>query len=294
MSLTPQQHTITTTDNLQLAAFTYGDNTLPPMVLVHGYPDRHTVWEKAVPFLLPNFYIIAYDVRGAGNSDKPKFAWSYSLSQLSQDLLAVTNQLLGDAPFHLVAHDWGSIQSWESVTDPSLKGKILSFSTLSGPCLDHAVLYLNSIKSQPIKWFSIVRRSWYIGIMHLPIIAPKFWQTYTPKQWQQHVQKLEKTQDIPLDELVQSNGKYGIELYRANSIPRNLQPRQRFANCPVQAIVLKQDKFVSTAYIDAMPKWVKDFSRVEVESNHWGLLSQPEVIAKHISNFASQFIVSTI
>lgn len=39
MSLTPQQHTIITTDNLQLAAFTYGDNTLPPMVLVHGYPD---------------------------------------------------------------------------------------------------------------------------------------------------------------------------------------------------------------------------------------------------------------
>lgn len=290
MTLTSQSHRITTTDNHQLAAFTYGDNCLPPLVLVHGYPDNHAVWEKVIPYLISKFFVIAYDVRGAGESDSPASTTAYRLSQLSQDLQSVTSHLLGDTPFHLAAHDWGSIQCWEAVTDPSLTGKILSFSTLSGPCLDHATLYLRNIKSQPIRWFSIVRKSWYIGVMHLPLIVPKFWQVYSPKQWQHHVQKLENTQAIPINPSVQSDGENGIKLYRANFIARNLQSRQRFANCPVQAIVLTQDKYVSPAYIDAMPQWVKNFSRVEVNSNHWGILSQPEAIATHISDFASQLV----
>lgn len=47
-TLSPQHHKIFTTDNHQLAAFKYGDSTLPPLVLVHGYPDRHTVWESTL------------------------------------------------------------------------------------------------------------------------------------------------------------------------------------------------------------------------------------------------------
>ena len=233
--------------------------------------------------------MIAYDVRGAGESDCPTYIKAYHLLQLSEDLQAVAKQLLGDKPFHLAAHDWGSIQAWEAVTDLKLAGKILSFSTISGPCLDHVALYLRSIGSQPAKLLSILSKSWYIGMMHLPFLAPTFWQTYSPKQWQKHVQKLENTQDIPLDTLVQTDGKHGIALYRANFLPRNLRPRQRFAHSPVQAIVLTQDKFVSSDYIDAMPQWVKNFQKVSVNSNHWGILSQPNVIAEHIRHFARQF-----
>lgn len=287
--LARQAHTITTTDHHRLVAFTYGDSTLPPLVMVHGYPDHHTVWEKVIPHLLARFYVIAYDVRGAGQSDCPRQVTAYTLSQLSADLQSVTAQLLGDTPFHLVAHDWGSIQSWEAVTDPTLTGKILSFSTISGPCLDHVALYIRSILPQPTKVLRILSKSWYIGIMHLPLIAPTFWQFYSPKQWQQHRQKLENTPDIPIDTQVQTDGKQGIALYRANFLPRNLRPRQRYAHCPVQAIVMTQDKFVSTAYIDDMPRWVKDFTRVSVNSNHWGILSHPAEVAKHIGDFASRY-----
>ncbi len=59
-----------------------------------------------------------------------------------QDLRGVANAVLGQRAFHLAAHDWGSIQSWEAVTDPDLKGRILSYSTISGPCLDHAAFWM--------------------------------------------------------------------------------------------------------------------------------------------------------
>ncbi|MEG2301130.1 MAG: alpha/beta hydrolase, partial [Acinetobacter sp.] len=63
----------------------------------------------------------------------------------------------------------------------------------------------------------------------------------------------------------------------------------RFAICPVQAIVLEQDQFVSPALIDEMPKWVEDFQRVNVNANHWAILSQPEVIAKEIKRFVQNW-----
>ena len=43
---------------------------------------------------------------------------------------------------HLVGHDWGSVQLWDAVaaesTDPRLRGRIASFTSVSGPSLDHA------------------------------------------------------------------------------------------------------------------------------------------------------------
>jgi thioesterase domain-containing protein len=38
-----------------------------------------------------------------------------------------------------------------------------------------------------------------------------------------------------------------------------------------------------------MPKWVEDFQRVNVNANHWAILSQPEVIAKEIKMFVQNW-----
>ena len=38
------------------------------------------------------------------------------------------------------------------------------------------------------------------------------------------------------------------------------KPRERYAICPVQAIVLKYDQFVDAELIDEMPYWIDDFS----------------------------------
>ncbi len=53
------------------------------------------------------------------------------------------------------------------------------------------------------------------------------------------MQQLERRDNLPLNPHIVKDGKYGVNLYRANFLPRLTQPRQRFAICPVQAIVLK-------------------------------------------------------
>ncbi|MFC6683790.1 alpha/beta fold hydrolase [Marinobacter koreensis] len=66
-------------DNIQLHAVTDGDPGNPALVMVHGYPDNLRVWDRIVPDLAREFFIVRYDVRGAGLSDKPRRTRDYRL-----------------------------------------------------------------------------------------------------------------------------------------------------------------------------------------------------------------------
>lgn len=282
-----QTQWVTTSDQQRLYVKTWGNEANPALVLVHGYPDNQEVWELVIQQLIQDFYVLSYDVRGAGKSSIPKRIRDYRLEQLSLDLESVVNTVLEDHPFHLAAHDWGSIQSWESVTEPKFRGRILSYSTISGPCLDHTAFWMRQqFKQNKPRFFKQLTKSWYIAVFQLPLLAPVIWTLFTPEKWDKVLQQLEQQKDLPLNSHIAADGKHGIGLYRANFIPRLTQPRQRFAVCPVQAIVLKRDNFVSPKLIDEMPKWAENFQRVEIDANHWAILSQAELVAEYIKKFA--------
>ncbi|EPF70451.1 alpha/beta fold hydrolase [Acinetobacter rudis] len=283
------QHWIKTQDGQQLNAMTWGHPDKEALVLVHGYPDNQEVWQPIINELMQDFYIVTYDVRGAGQSSVPKRIRDYSLARLSQDLACVTQELLADRRYHLVAHDWGSIQSWESVTDPEFKSRILSYTTLSGPCLDHAAFWLREqFQQNKPQFFQQLTKSWYIAAFQLPLLAPTVWQFFNAERWGKVLSRLEKTDDLPLNQNIAHDGRYGVALYRANFAARLLKPRKRHAQCPVQAIVLKRDNFVSPALIDELPKWVNDLERVELDANHWAILSRAPEIAALIADFAQR------
>ena len=282
-----QTQWVTTSDQQRLYVKTWGNEANPALVLVHGYPDNQEVWELVIQQLIQDFYVLSYDVRGAGKSSIPKRIRDYRLEQLSLDLESVVNTVLEDHPFHLAAHDWGSIQSWESVTEPKFRGRILSYSTISGPCLDHTAFWMRQqFKQNKPRFFKQLTKSWYIAVFQLPLLAPVIWTLFTPEKWDKVLQQLEQQKDLPLNSHIAADGKHGIGLYRANFLPRLTRPRQRFAICPVQAIVLKQDNFVSPELIDEVPKWAENFQRVEIDANHWAILSQAELVAEEIKTFA--------
>lgn len=284
-----QTHWISTQDQQKLYAKTWGKPENLALVLVHGYPDNQEVWEPIIEQLITDFYIVTYDVRGAGQSSVAKRIRDYALPRLSLDLECVVNALLADRSFHLAAHDWGSIQTWESVTEAKFKGRILSYTTISGPCLDHAAFWMrDQFKHEKSKFFKQLFKSWYIVAFQLPVLAPTVWHFFNPERWGVVLSQLEKTKGLPLNSNISKDGEHGIALYRANFAPRLLKPRQRHAVCPVQAVVLKRDKFVSPELIDEMPKWVEKFERVEVDANHWAVLSRPQEIAQYIRNFATK------
>lgn len=282
-------HWISTQDKQKICAKTWGDSSKPALVLVHGYPDHQDVWEPMIQYLILDFYIVTYDVRGAGQSTVPKRIADYTLARLSLDLECVIDALLPNQKIHIAAHDWGSIQTWESVTDPKFKDRILSYTTISGPCLDHAAFLMrDQLRHQKSKFLKQVVKSWYIAAFQLPFLAPTVWHFFTPERWGKILSRLEKTESLPLNQNISADGKHGVQLYRANFIPRLTRPRLRFAQCPVQAIVLNHDHFVSPELVDEISKWADDFERVALDANHWAVLSRAQEIAEYIQIFAQK------
>lgn len=278
--------TVKTTDGFTLHVQTWGESNNTPIIMVHGYPDSHTVWDQIAQDLAQDYYVITYDVRGAGKSDTPKSIRAYRLEQLAQDLAAVAKQTVGERGFHLVGHDWGSIQSWESVTTPRLQGQILSFSTLSGPSLDHAAIWLRDrAKDSKRTFFGQLAKSWYIAFFHLPWAAPLVWQLVWGKYWHKAVELMEQRKDLPQNPSQTADGVRGVNLYRANFMDRLWHPQQRFAHCPVQAIVLERDAFVGKALMDDLARWVPDLTVHRLNAGHWGILSRPQEVAALVRQF---------
>ena len=126
-------------DDVELAVREAGDATAPTVILVHGFPDTSTVWDEVAVRLAEHHHVVLYDVR-VGRLTRPRGRRAFCLAHLSADLVAVMDATAGDQQVHLVGHDWGSVQAWETVTDPVHQARSRSYTTISGPCLDHGSL----------------------------------------------------------------------------------------------------------------------------------------------------------
>lgn len=267
----------------RLAAYAAGPESAPPLLLVHGYPDNAAVWQRMVPHLVQRFRVLAYDVRGAGRSTRPARTRDYHLDHLRDDLRTVIDTLSPDRPVHLVGHDWGSIQSWESATDPDMASRIASFTSISGPCLDHAGHWMRG--APPGRLLRQAAKSWYVGLFHAPALGEAFWRLGGERTWHAALRHVEGIDD-PLDSPTQvADGVQGIRLYRANVRRCLLRPRERHARVPVHVIHPTGDHFVSPVLLDDLPRWVDDLSRSRLNAGHWAPVSHPEASAAQIGDW---------
>ena len=274
-------------DGVDLAVRTWSSDKSPTVVLVHGYPDANHVWEKVAERLSRDFKVVAYDVRGAGNSSIPKGRAAYKLRQLRDDLHAVMDAVCPNEKVHLVGHDWGSIQTWESVTDPGAEQRIASYTTLSGPCLDHVGQWMKArLREQKVGTvLNQLAHSWYIGAFQLPVLAPTLWKVGLAKAWPQLLRRSENLHS-ETSATQQQDGIHGIELYRANMRPALLKPRERYTKVPVQLIVAREDNYVRPAMLEDLHLWTDRLWRRELDCGHWGpLLQHPDVTAHWIREF---------
>ncbi len=76
-------------DGVQIAVYEEGNPDGPTLVLVHGWPDSHVLWDGVVPLLADRFRIVRYDNRGVGRSSVPKSVSSYTMAGYADDFAAV-------------------------------------------------------------------------------------------------------------------------------------------------------------------------------------------------------------
>ncbi|OBH53952.1 alpha/beta hydrolase [Mycobacterium mantenii] len=279
---------VAASDGERLAVHTYTDIDpgRPTILAIHGYPDNHHVWDAVATTLGRRFNVVAYDVRGAGQSSTPATRSGYLLPQLVADVGAVIDRLGVDS-VHLLAHDWGSIQAWAAVTDDSVMDRIASFTSVSGPHLNYAGRFLRSARTprallEVIKQIVASSYIWFFLCPGVPELAIRSRAT---------VKVFEAVERIGGSSAGSERGAAyrsvddylnGLNLYRANMPAPILSPPERLpqTNVPVQVLIARQDYFVSPAlqrFTGSIPAGGRI---VPIEGGHWVVTAHPDVVAR--------------
>ncbi|BBZ44943.1 alpha/beta fold hydrolase [Mycobacterium parmense] len=280
---------VTATDGVTLAVHRYTDIDAgrPTILAVHGFPDNHHVWDPVAGELAAHYAgrynVVAYDVRGAGESSSPATRSGYAFAQLIADLGAVVDSL-GVSQVHLLGHDWGSIATWAAVTDESVMGRFASFTSISGPHLRYAGAFLRSART-PLALARVAGQllaSSYIAFFLCPLLPELAFRSRVGVKVVEATALIGGRGQGPKAPRSLSDYLNGLGLYRANMPAPMLSPGRQLpkTTVPVQVLVPRWDIFVTPA-LQRFTGAIPDGGRVvPIGGGHWVVAAQPGVIAR--------------
>lgn len=105
----------------------------PPVLMLHGYPETHAMWHAVAPALAKSHTVVCPDLRGYGDSSKPKGLpdhSNYSKRVMALDMAEVMTRL-GHERFHLVGHDRGARVAHRLARDRGKRVKTLTVMDIS-------------------------------------------------------------------------------------------------------------------------------------------------------------------
>ncbi|HEY3943559.1 MAG TPA: alpha/beta fold hydrolase [Acidimicrobiales bacterium] len=186
-----------------------GPDDGPPVVLLHGFPDRGRLWDRqAAALARAGYRVIVPDQRGYGRSDKPAEVGAYGLVSVAADVGAVLDAL-GAPRAHLVGHDWGAAVAWV-------------VASLAPDRVDHLVtLSVGHPESFGAAGFEQREKSWYMLLFQFEGIAERWlsahdWANF--RSWARHPDADAVIRDLQADGSLTP----GLNWYRANVHPRTL------------------------------------------------------------------------
>jgi len=146
--------------NVKLHYVEAGDKDKPLMVFVHGFPSFFYCWRFQLRRFQSDYHVIAIDMRGYNESDKPQGIQNYSVDKLVIDLAEVIVKFGSNAI--TVGHDWGAIVCWElALNKPELIQKLIILN-VPEPRAFREVISSN---------YKQVMASWYMFMFQVPILA---------------------------------------------------------------------------------------------------------------------------
>ena len=251
-----------------------------PVVLLHGWPQTATEWERLTPLLHDRGYrTIAPNQRGYSPRARPRGRWNYRVSALVSDTVALIDAL-GAGPVHLVGHDWGSVVAWSTAAcHPELTRSLTSVS------VPHRMAFLQSMLSSPQ-----ALRSWYMLAFQIPWLPER-----VLRQREQLTQSLAKTgmdaEQIAhvLSGVIDAGAlTYSLHWYRAMLLtgPRALR---RKVQAPTTHVWSTRDRFLTRRSADLAARYVTGPYRLEVlDASHWIPEERPADLAEIIAATADK------
>ncbi|EFV13608.1 SDR family oxidoreductase [Segniliparus rugosus] len=273
--------------DIDVTYFVQGNPEGETILLVHGWPDSHHLWDNVTPLLRDRFRLVAVDNRGVGKTTNPKSFRDFRLTAMASDYVAVANAVSPAKPVHVLGHDWGSVAAWEAICDPELEHRFASFTSVSGPCLSHMSKWVRSRFSRPTPKNVALALGQAGSVLYtlfsmtpgVPNALLKL--TMTAERWRNGLSLGEgaPVERIHLSPTFKQDITRTLRVYRANVFPALLHPQERYTNVPVQVIVGKNDPAVRQSCYDDEPLWNKRTWRRVLNGGHWLPFSHPEALA---------------
>jgi pimeloyl-ACP methyl ester carboxylesterase len=95
--------------DIELAVYDTGQGE--PVVLAHGFPLDHTMWEAQINLLAQSHRVLAFDLRGFGRSDV--VAGTATMPQMADDLAAALDSLGINQPVTFGGLSMGGYVAWQ-------------------------------------------------------------------------------------------------------------------------------------------------------------------------------------
>ncbi|HET7664877.1 MAG TPA: alpha/beta fold hydrolase, partial [Mycobacterium sp.] len=285
---------VDSTDGVRVAVYEEGNPDGPTVVLVHGWPDSHVLWDGVAPLLTDRFRVIRYDNRGAGKTSVPKAVSAYSMAGYADDFGAVLDAVAPGQPVHVLAHDWGSTGIWEYLSRPAASDRVASFTSVSGPSGDHMNRFIIGGLKRPyrprrfLQALDQLLRFSYMGFFSIPVLAPLVVRTFLAGG----LRRMLMIRDgIPADRLYHSDtyrfdAANSLKVYRANYFKTIRTARtHHYVEVPVQVIVSSSDPHVRPHVYEEIRNWVPRLWRRDIKAGHWVPMSHPQVLANSVAEF---------
>ncbi len=152
------------TNGVKLHYVTQGEGKL--MLMLHGFPEFWYSWRHQIPEFASDYKVVALDLRGYNDSEKPKDVSAYQISELVNDIKGVI-QGLGYESCILVGHDWGGMIAWYVAYNyPELVDKLIVMN------IPHPAKFAEALRSSPQQ----LLRSWYVFFFQLPLLPELLFQ----------------------------------------------------------------------------------------------------------------------
>lgn len=265
----------------------YGSPSNPPLILLHGWPQTSYCWHHATPFL-KDFYVVAPDLRGMGDSNRELALKWYAKDEMSEDIFAVADALNIDN-FFLAGHDWGgAIVQEMSFLHPERIQKLI---------IINMVIINNLIGQQKAAELLVqhqFRSSWYqffMSIKDLPeaMISGKedIWVRFFSRGIsnpipEDAIQEYIRCYKIPNSITTAANIYRMIPKDRTRWEKNYLGKKVEIPTCIIHGIL---DPVIIKEYIVGVENYFSDIQVNRLKGGHFILDEQPEAVGKAIADF---------
>jgi pimeloyl-ACP methyl ester carboxylesterase len=150
------EHRYVETNGIRLHCAVDGDG--PLVILLHGFPECWYSWRHQISALAPRFRVVAPDLRGYNESDKPAGVSAYALPELVADVRGLI-EAFGERQAVIIGHDWGGGIAWTfAMEHPEMTRRLV---VMNCP---HPAIFAQHLRSNGRQ----LARSWYMFFFQIP------------------------------------------------------------------------------------------------------------------------------